>query len=59
MRLDGCGTWNTDKSNGDLSKVEQEYDKVLLLSASERSELEMLLDELAELIEFERGVLIP
>ncbi len=59
MRLDGYGTWNTDKSNGDLSKVEQEYDKVLLLSASERSELEMLLEELAELIEVERGVLIP
>jgi len=58
MPLDIFETWNTDKPNGEVPELDQEYDKVLPLSVSERSELELLLEELADLIEAEDGIVI-
>jgi hypothetical protein len=59
MRSDFSENWKTDKPSGELAKVDHERRDALPLSSFERCELEMLLEELAELIEAERGVLIP
>jgi len=59
MQPDWSENWRVCKRDGGSNGAERNNRDALLLGASEQSDLEMLLEELAELIEAEGGILIP